>query len=146
MLFLKFPVARLAALLLCGLFMPALAAQVAEPFGLWATADGESRIKIAACGAGKLCGTLVGLSEPNDANGPKRDSSNADPALRQRPMIGIQLLLGLERKGDIWKGKMYNPEDGKIYDGSFALTGPDTAAIQGCVAFVLCQSEVLLRQ
>lgn len=134
------------AILAFGLACPALAAQAAEPYGIWATKGDESHIKIAPCGAGKLCGTLVAMREPNDANGPKRDSSNADAVLRQRTMIGLPLLLGLERKGDKWQGKMYNPEDGKTYDGSFALTGPDTAAIQGCVAYILCQSEVLVRK
>lgn len=131
------------AVLAVGVALPALAA---EPFGVWTTSDGESRMKISACGADKLCGNLVGFSEPNDANGPKRDAANADPALRQRPLMGVPVLLGLTRKGELWQGKMYNPEDGKTYDGSFSLKSPTTAEIRGCVAAIFCQSEKFVRQ
>ena len=54
----------LLAMLLAG----TVPARAAEPFGLWATEDGESKIKITPCGP-KLCGTLAWLKEPNDAAG-----------------------------------------------------------------------------
>ena len=117
-----------------------------EPTGLWQTGDGESRIKIQACG-NKLCGTLAWLNAPNDAAGqPLRDDNNPDPALRSRPMLGLPLFQGLVRSGDTWTGKIYNPEDGKLYDSTLVLTGPGKAELSGCVAVVLCQTEVLTRQ
>lgn len=118
----------------------------AEPTGLWLTGDGESKIRITACGT-KLCGMLAWLKAPNDAAGqPLRDDNNSDPALRARPMLGLPLFQGLSRSADQWTGKIYNPEDGKMYDSTLVVTGPDTAEIQGCVAVVLCQTEKLTRQ
>lgn len=132
----------LVALLLAG----AAPARAAEPYGLWATEDGESKIKIAPCGP-KLCGTLAWLKDPNDAAGkPLLDASNTSTALRTRPLLGVPLLQGLTREGNIWKGKIYNPEDGKTYDGTLALTSDGRAELKGCVAVVFCQSDVLLRQ
>ena len=121
-------------------------AHALDASGVWMTEDGESKIKIAPCGP-KLCGTLVWLSAPNDANGqPLKDAKNADARLRGRPMIGVQLLLGLTQEGERWTGKIYNPEDGKTYDGSFGLTADGKAEIKGCVAAIFCQSDVLVRQ
>ena len=132
----------LLALLLAG----TAPARAAEPFGLWATGDGESKIKITPCGQ-KLCGTLAWLKEPNDPAGkPLLDANNTSAALRTRPLLGVPLLQGLAREGDTWKGKIYNPEDGKTYEGSLTLSGPDRAELKGCVAVVFCQSDVLVRQ
>ena len=132
----------LLALLLAG----TAPARAAEPFGLWATEDGESKIKITPCGQ-KLCGTLAWLKEPNDAAGkPLLDANNTSPALRSRPLLGVPLLQGLTRDGESWKGKIYNPEDGKTYDGSLTLSGAGKAELKGCVAVVFCQSDVLVRQ
>ena len=121
-------------------------ARALEPFGVWKTEDGESKINLAPCGT-KLCGTLIWLSAPNDAAGqPLRDVNNISSALRNRPLIGVQLLLGLAKDGDHWVGKIYNPDDGKTYDGSLTLSGTDKAAIKGCVAAIFCQSDILIRQ
>ena len=122
---------------------PALAA---EPAGLWRTQDGESMIRIAPCGT-KLCGTLAWLKDPAGEDGaPRRDSANADAALRNRPLIGVPLMAGLAKAGEIWSGKIYNPDDGKTYDGSVALTAAGTLEIKGCVAAIFCQTETLTRQ
>ena len=130
------------ASLLC-LPKPALAA---DPAGLWLTQDGESKLRIAPCG-NKLCGTLAWLKVPSDSKGqPLLDASNPDPAQRARPLLGVQILLGLAPAGEGWKGKFYNPEDGKTYDGSFVLSGSGKAEINACIAVVLCQTEVLVRQ
>lgn len=121
-------------------------ARAADAAGLWQTQDGESQIRITPCGP-KLCGTLVWLKQPGGEDGaPKRDSANADAALRNRPLIGVPLLAGLAKAGEGWKGKIYNPDDGKTYDGSVALTAAGTLEIKGCVAAIFCQTETLTRQ
>ena len=135
----RLPAAALALLL------TAAAALAADPAGLWQTQDGDSRIRIAPCGAA-LCGTLAWLREPADAQGrPKLDAANGDPALRGRPLAGIPLISGMVRDGAGWRGKVYNPEDGKTYDATLALKDASTLLLQGCLAVVLCQTETLTR-
>ena len=75
---------------------PALAA---DPWGTWYTKDNESQILIANCG-GALCGSLVWLREPNDrATGqPLTDKHNPDPMKQSRPLLGIQIVLGMRRE------------------------------------------------
>ena len=121
-------------------------ARAADPMGTWYTADKESQVKITNCGGG-LCGALVWLKEPNDpATGrPKTDKHNSDPALQSRPLIGVQIVLGMKPNGaDAWSGQVYNASDGKTYSGSFTMTGPNTAELKGCV-LVICKSQTWTR-
>src|SRR5262249_53779307 len=72
----------------------------ADATGTWLTEDGKARVRIAACGAA-LCGTVISLKEPNDpqTGRPKTDKNNADAGLRARPMIGVQIVLGMKPSG-----------------------------------------------
>jgi len=107
-------VASLAGLV--GLCFAASAATAQEVNGQWLTEGGKARVSIASCGA-RLCGTIVWLREPNDEAGqPKRDVRNVDASKRNRPLIGVPILLGMAREGSgRWKGEIYNAEDGKTY-------------------------------
>ena len=137
---------RIATALVFLAIAPFSVARAADVAGLWQTEDGESRVKLSLCGQ-KLCGTLAWLKEPSDDRGaPRRDSANADPALRNRPLIGVPLLAGLAKAGEGWKGKIYNPDDGKTFDGTVGLTAAGVLEIKGCVAAIFCQTETLTRQ
>ena len=125
---------------------PALAA---DPIGTWYTADGDSRVRITNCG-GALCGTLIWLKEPNDPDTgqPKTDKHNADASKQSRPLLGVQIVLGMKPSGtpDQWSGDVYNAKDGKTYSGSFTMTGANTAALKGCVlGGLICKSETWTR-
>jgi uncharacterized protein (DUF2147 family) len=127
-----------------GLVAPAFAA---SPVGTWYTADKDSQVRIAACGAA-ICGTLVWLKEPNDpATGrPKLDKHNADAAKQNRPLLGVPIVLSMTPSGaNVWSGNVYNASDGKTYTGSFTMTGDNTAELKGCVMAVLCKSQTWTR-
>jgi uncharacterized protein (DUF2147 family) len=138
---------RLAAAALCFSLVTA-PAFAADPIGTWYTADRDSQVRITNCG-GALCGALVGLKEPNDpATGrPKTDKNNADASKQNRPLLGVQIVLGMKPSGtpDQWSGQVYNASDGKTYSGSFTMTGSDTAELKGCVMGVICKSQTWTR-
>src|SRR5947208_10200876 len=93
----------LAVLGLCG---PACA----DPIGTWLTENGRSRVKVADC-CGALCGTIVWLKEPNDpeTGKPKTDKNNSDAEKRSRPLLGVQIVLGMKPSGaGKWAGQVYN--------------------------------------
>jgi uncharacterized protein (DUF2147 family) len=124
-----------------------LPASAASPLGTWYTADNDSQVRITNCG-GALCGNLVWLKEPTDpATGkPKLDKHNADAAKQSRPLIGTPIVLGMKPSGpNAWSGNVYNASDGKIYSGSFTMTGDNTADLKGCVMAVLCKSQTWTR-
>ncbi len=126
------------------LIAPALAG---DPLGTWLAGDKKGKIHIVNCG-GALCGNLVWLAEPNDpeTNKPKTDNKNADVSKRERPLLGIPIVLSMRPSGaDKWDGQVYNSRDGQTYAGSFTLTGANTAELKGCVAVVLCKSETWTR-
>jgi uncharacterized protein (DUF2147 family) len=116
----------------------------AEPNGTWLTQTGGSRIRIADCG-GALCGTIVWLKEPNDPDTgkPKTDKNNSDAAKRSRPLLGVQIVLGMKPAGaGKWTGQVYNAEDGKTYSGNLTFTGGDSLQLQGCaLGGLVCKSQ-----
>jgi uncharacterized protein (DUF2147 family) len=88
------------------------------PFGLWRVADGSAVIRVAPCGRA-VCGTV--------AAAPK-------PAPGEKSAVGRRILLNLRREGNVWKGRIFNLDDGKIYDGQISQ-GADAnhLRVQGCV-------------
>jgi uncharacterized protein (DUF2147 family) len=121
---------------------PALAA---DPLGNWYTADNDSQVRITNCG-GALCGAIVWLKVPNDPDTgrPKTDKNNADASKQSRPLLGVEIVLGMKPSGtpDQWSGDVYNASDGKTYSGSFSMTGPNTAELKGCVlGGLICKSQ-----
>src|SRR5205085_10965621 len=72
---------RVTALLTACITFVAFASdvQAADPHGIWQTEGGKAQVRLADCG-GALCGTIIGLSEPNNpATGrPKTDENNPD--------------------------------------------------------------------
>lgn len=131
----------LVATLALAAFDPALAA---DPTGTWLTQTGGSRIRIADCG-GALCGTIIWLKEPNDPDTrkPKTDKNNSDAAKRSRPLLGVQIVLGMKPAGaDKWTGQVYNAEDGKTYSGNLTMTGAGSLSLQGCaLGGLVCKSQ-----
>ncbi|MCB4803528.1 DUF2147 domain-containing protein [Methylobacterium brachiatum] len=110
----------------------------ADPAGLWLTETGSSRVKITPCGGG-YCGTIV------SAPGKALDAKNPDPALRNRSVVGVQILNAQQADGSSFTGSLYNPNDGKTYSGSLRLTGPNALEVSGCVMSVFCKRQTWTR-
>ncbi len=142
-------VSMLAALAaLCAAWGYAPVANAADPSGTWLTDGGKARVRIAACGPA-LCGAIIGLKEPNDpATGkPKTDKNNADAGKRGRPMVGVQIVLGMKPNGsDKWAGQVYNADDGKTYTGYLTLNGASTLKLEGCaLGGLVCKAQTWTR-
>src|SRR3954453_21513425 len=103
-----------AALGVFVLATPALA-QSGDPSGTWLTESGDTRVRIAKCGA-SWCGTIVASTHPKDVNNP-------DAAKRDRALVGVQMISEIVPSGDGFSGQLYNPQDGKTYLGKLKLTG-----------------------
>lgn len=132
-------------LLLLSLSVPATAAASESVYGLWLTEAETATVRIGDCGPGPMAGTPCGVVETADIpeGEPTTDVNNADPALRDAPIIGLTMLDGFEWDDKRWKkGRIYNPEDGKSYKSSIRLDkdDPDVLRVKGCIAF-LCQTQ-----
>lgn len=112
-----------ALLLAAALSAPAAASDAdstdpaAAVAGLWMTGKRTAAVELYACGAA-LCGRIAWMADPFGPDGDlKRDRDNPDPALRERPWCGIEVISGLERDGpDAWDGgAFYYPKHGRTY-------------------------------
>ena len=112
-----------------------------SPVGVWLTKDADAHVRIAECGGG-LCGTIVWLKDPiDDATGrPMADKHNPDPAKRNRPVLGIHVMYGMQPSGpDKWSGHFYNSDDGRTYGGNLVVLGPSSVKVEGCL--IICMGE-----
>ena len=95
---------------------PAIA-QDPTPVGVWLHPNKRIEIEIEPCGD-RMCAKIVWLKRPYGDNGlPLADIKNKDPALRTRPLQGLNVMQGLRDAGDNnWEdGEIYNPDDGENY-------------------------------
>ncbi len=120
--------------------------------GLWKTDGGDSQLELFRCGE-KICGKIVWLKVPNyidSRDGPvgktKVDRKNPDPALRNRPILGLQVMKGLTAKGDKrWEnGTCYDPETGKSYKCKMHLASPDRLELRGYIGISLIGRNFVL--
>ncbi len=99
------------------------AAHAGDATGSWIRENGESKVEISPCGAA-LCGVVTWVRDPAKQAG-----------------IGKKVFYDMVSAGDgRWKGKAFNPEDGKTYTGTMTLTG-ERLTTAGCVmGGLVCRS------
>jgi len=140
------------ALLLVGL-RPGAAATKTEGdaiVGLWQTEpeDGEyAHVRIERQEDGTYSGKIVWLNQPDFpasegpewAGKPKVDRLNPDPDLRNRPIIGLQIMHGFRHDGDnVWVGgTIYDPKKGKTYSCKATLRADGTLYVRGYIGISL---------
>ena len=113
--------------------------------GPWKSDGGDSRLELFKCGE-RICGKIVWLKVPNyidRTDGPvgktKVDRKNPNPALRNRPIIGLQVIKGFTPTGiNRWgSGTCYNPETGKSYKCTMKLASPNRLKLRGYIGISL---------
>jgi uncharacterized protein (DUF2147 family) len=109
--------------------------------GIWNTEMAESKVEVYPCGE-KICGKIIWLKNPNYTDSrdgavgtPFIDRKNPDPALRRRPILGLQIMAGFtEVGGNNWgNGTCYDPKSGKTYRGIIQLASPDRLELRGFI-------------
>ena len=130
------PVARpatVAWLVLMTIGVPSRAL-ASTPLGRWHAEGGAAEVEIHRCGR-RLCGTVVELRSPFDETGcALRDRYNPDPALRDRPVLGMEILRDLapEAGGAQWSGgTIYDPGSGRSYSCQLGLDEDDRLQLRG---------------
>jgi uncharacterized protein (DUF2147 family) len=131
-----------------GLLLMATIARGAEAngiLGIWKTELDESKVEIYRCGE-KFCGIIIWLKNPNYADSrdgavgtPVIDRKNPNPASRNRPIIGLQILDGFTAEdGKTWGGgTCYDPKSGKTYRGKIHQAAPDRLELRGYIGIPL---------
>jgi uncharacterized protein (DUF2147 family) len=104
--------------------------------GVWQNGTGKGHVQIYKTN-GRYFGKVVWIRDTRDMSGRiKTDKKNPDPALRERPIVGMQMLRDFVYKDDEWiDGKLYNPEDGKEYRCIMSLKNKETLRVRGYIGF-----------
>lgn len=134
-------VALVTMLLACA--APVSAADRAE--GKWRLSNGDVTVRISPCGS-KLCGYVIALARPLDKAGrPKVDHENPNPALRRRPVMGLQILSNMQSRGSTsWTGTIYNADDGGTYSAYLSLQGNRNMKVKACLG-PFCKTKSFVR-
>ncbi len=123
--------------------LSAHASELSDVTGDWLTVGGKAKVTISDCGDGTPCGEIAWL-DPVSAEG-DIDGNNPDPALRERPLVGVMMLWGFKEKKGRWiKGQIYNPEDGKTYGSRIELETHSILKVKGCVG-PICKTQIWSR-
>jgi len=130
-----------AAGLLLVLSLATAARADATPEGRWYAEGGAAQVDIARCQEA-LCGRVVWLRSPFDENGcPLTDRENPDEALRERSVIGLEILRDLKPAPEVlgsWTGgHIYDPTSGRTYGCNLSLDGPDRIRLRGYLGITL---------
>jgi uncharacterized protein (DUF2147 family) len=63
-----------------------------------------------------------------------KDCASCSGALKNRPLLGMNIIWGLQMNGQTWdQGYILDPESGKIYDCKVWLDGPDALQVRGYI-------------
>jgi len=129
---------NLVVLILLVIYSVAGFAQKADEIaGVWWNEEKTSKIKIEK-EDGKYIGTIAYVIPENYENGePPKDDENPDESLRDRSILGLQILKGFEydAKEEEWvDGKIYDPKSGKTYDCYAWLEDDNLLKLKGYVA------------
>jgi uncharacterized protein (DUF2147 family) len=98
--------------------------------GVWLSEGRDSKVEISRQGE-TYAGRVVWLAQPEQDGAPVRDGKNMNPALRNRPIMGLEILSGFVRdaKGRWRGGEIYSPRQGKSYPAELALADDDRLEI-----------------
>lgn len=119
--------------LLLGVLTASEADNVPPIEGTWLSGDGDGWIQITFAGDG-LSGVVKGSPNADDER-PDRDEKNPDPALRDRPLTGLELFANFAYDGDgRWTGgTIYDPNSGKTYRAIITHVDGDTLKVRGYI-------------
>lgn len=131
------PIVALTLTLVLGLGLAPAApnGETDDVTGVWINPKESVAVEVERC-AGRLCGRIVWIDEPRNADGElKRDRHNPDPQRRDALLCGLRILGGFKPDGDgSWRdGWVYNPDEGKTYHGRLTLQGEDRLEVRGYV-------------
>ena len=119
------------------------AADASPISGRWHTQSNNGIVEVSDCGPG-VCGRVL-TSDRIRTDPNLQDSRNKDPALRTRPIRGMALFEEMTGGPRVWRGRVYNPEDGKTYSGSVTSVSADKMKLTGCVLRIFCKSQTWTR-
>lgn len=131
---------RIIAATFTAVLLLATAAEAAAPVtGRWVTQSKDGVVEIYECGA-TICGKLAKFLVPPPNGIGQKDINNPDKALRNRTLLGMDILTGFKAAGSEWKGQIYDPKSGKTYRSIVYKGKSGNLVVKGCIG-PFCQAQ-----
>lgn len=112
-------------------------AQTGQIEGVWFNDTKEAKIQIYKAIDGKFYGKIVWLKEPLKNGKSKVDEKNPKKDKQAQPLVGLLILRGFEKDGDVYtNGTIYDPDNGKTYDCKMRPQG-EKLSIRGYIGISL---------
>jgi uncharacterized protein (DUF2147 family) len=100
----------------CLVLLVAFQVKGQEPIeGIWLTEEGTSKVEIYQNGD-QYFGKIVWMDQSMAKGGNPVDKNNPDKNLRNRPLMGMDMLYNLQKRNGKWYGKLYAPMRGITLD------------------------------
>ena len=126
---------RAASAIIVFLFLAIVSSQTLaqdDPFvGYWATSNLTSVVEVSRCDD-KLCAEIAWLWDISVAGRKMLDEKNPQSSKQGKSLLGLQLFSRFRKEGDTWKGRIYNPEDGRTYRASVTSRSKNILRVKGC--------------
>ena len=98
--------------------------------GIWLAGEGKTKVEIYKKDSIHYCGKIVSLEQTTNKQGePLTDKNNPDRLLRDRPIMGLEMLENLVYANGKWYGSIYTPRRGKTLDVVLILKDNDTIIV-----------------
>ena len=126
------PAGRILTMLLLLVTASGYTGAQGEPFeGYWATSNLTSIVEITSC-EDALCAEIVWLWDVSVAGRKMLDEKNSQDSKKNNPLVGRQLFSRFSKEADAWKGRIYNPEDGRTYRATVTARNNNALRVKGC--------------
>lgn len=124
-----------------------LQAQNDKIVGIWWNKEKDSKIEVYKKGD-KYFGKIIWLkkNKNDDGSTPKRDKKNPNTKLRQRTIVGTNILTNLrwDPSENEWdNGEIYDPRGGSTYSCFAKLQDKNTLFLKGFIGFALIGKSTL---
>ena len=114
--------------------------QAAAPVtGRWVTQSKDGVVDIYECGT-SICGKISKFLVNPPAGPGAKDLNNPDKSLRNRTILGMNILTGFKADGKEWKGQIYDPKSGKTYRSVVYKGKSGNLVVKGCIG-PFCQAQ-----
>jgi uncharacterized protein (DUF2147 family) len=118
----------------------AAGADLSSPVGEWRTIDDNTHQPKAIVKIFERDGKLYGVVEKSlEQNPPHKNCDECTDDRRGKPIVGLDIIRGLQRDGDQWDGgTILDPENGKVYRCKMTLEdGGQRLAVRGFIGISL---------
>lgn len=128
----------LRSILLTAFLFLGFLTQAQSIIGKWRTIDDQTGKPISIVEIfehqGRVFGRVIDILDPKAK---KRTCASCEGEDKDKPIIGLVVIKGLQKQGKVYNGEILDPKFGKIYSCNVSLEGKDKLKVRGYLGISL---------